>query len=304
MTLAPKRSRAGFTLIEMLVVITIIVVLVGLLLGGVMYAWNRMKQTQALADVNQLDAGLKAFYAKYKRYPPSRIHLCSNYSSYGNTQLDIDSKNFLMSTWPGLGKLTPAGVQTWVNINWAGNGNPINEILEGDQCLVFFLGGVPWDPGSGTLNAAGGFSVDTRNPAGITSGAGVVPPLFTFDPSRLKVINGSNFPSYLDPFGIPNASTTQYGAPYVYYSSYNFPNGYWNPPKSYVIQLYGTQPYYTSANKYWNPNTGQILCAGPNGVFGAGGQWTGATAEILYPTGSAGYDDLSNFYGAPLGTSQ
>ncbi len=297
MAFLPKRSRsrAGFTLIELLIVVAIIVVLVGLLLAGIFYAFTRMKQTQALADVNQLDASMKAFKAKYGRYPPSRIHLCSNYSSYGNTQLDIDSKNFLMSIWPGFG---PA---TWSNINWAGNGNTIDEILEGDQCLVFFLGGIPWDPTSVTLNGAGGFSVNPKNPAAITSGAGIVPPFFAFEASRLKVINGQNFPSYLDPFGVPNASTTPMGAPYVYFSSYNFPNGY---GKSYAIPLYGTQPYYTSANKYWNPNNYQILCAGPNGVFGAGGQWTAASAELVYPTGSAGSDDLSNFYGAPLGTSQ
>jgi general secretion pathway protein G len=317
--MAPKpssRSRGGFTLIEMLVVITIVIMLVGLLLAGIFYAFSRMNQTTTIADISQLGASLQGFKAKYGVYPPSRIRLCGDYDQYalkptpaanGGPQLDSDSIAFINRMFPRIG-LTVWSVTNnkGAGINWAGNGVLVDEILEGDQCLVFFLGGIPspvaatnpqqWAPPSG-------FSTSPKDPSAVSSGAGVVPTFFSFDNNRLKLVPGrlqnnpgSNFASYIDVYG---------QAPYLYFSSYNLPNGY---AKSYFMStmVFGVQPYSSAANKYWNPNSFQIIAAGADGQFGntPGGLWTVAQAEIIYPAGNTGADDLTNFYDAPLGVTK
>ncbi len=61
--------RAGFTLVEMLTVITIIAVLVGLLfpvIGGVRQA---AKKAQAKTDVTQLVTSVISYYTEYGKYP-------------------------------------------------------------------------------------------------------------------------------------------------------------------------------------------------------------------------------------------
>jgi len=67
-----SRDRA-FTLIEMLVVITIISILAGLSLAGVVYA-RRMAQERAVkADIQMLCARIETFRNAFGYYPPSSL---------------------------------------------------------------------------------------------------------------------------------------------------------------------------------------------------------------------------------------
>lgn len=72
--LGEKRARfnvsAGFTLIEVLVVIVIIGILVGLLVPGVMSASRRAREFAIESDIAQLSSSLDAFKTKYGFYPP------------------------------------------------------------------------------------------------------------------------------------------------------------------------------------------------------------------------------------------
>jgi prepilin-type N-terminal cleavage/methylation domain-containing protein len=292
----PRSRRVGFTLIELLIVITIIVVLVSLLLSGIYYVFGRMKDTGTGSDISQMTASIQAFKGKFGVYPPSRIRLCSNYAAYasspskiaGGAQLDTDSIAFINRMWPNIGSFS--------GINWAGNGNTVDEILEGDQCLVFFLGGIPNPSGNPALpfNDSWGFSVNPKDPSAVNSNAGKIPPFFAFATDRLFLRNGSNFPSFKDYYG---------QQPYLYFSAYNRKNGY---APAYAVPILLVQPYFSAANQFFNPDSGQIICAGADGKFGAGGQWTSATAETVYPTLSTGggADDMTNFYSAKMGVSQ
>ncbi|MCI0456976.1 MAG: prepilin-type N-terminal cleavage/methylation domain-containing protein [Gemmataceae bacterium] len=277
-------ARAGFTLIELLVVIAIIAVLVGLTTAAVMNILRTPAVLQDRTDIQQLDMGIKTFHTKHGFYFPSRIRLCRTLAEYTNKtvpgSLDQKSVEYLnrmfnrldwsqQPDWSGGLGLSTGGV-----------------ILEGDQCLVFFLGGIPTS-GGGTL----GFSTDPRNP---TKPGGERFRYFTFKTERLKLLyRGSPFYSYM------NAHDN--ARPYAYFSSYGRENGYdtisrlFNPPVSDCASL-NVWPYAASTTptvRYHNSKTFQIVSAGFDGSFGPGGQWTPATAAAISANGR---DDVSNFH--------
>jgi RNA polymerase sigma factor (sigma-70 family) len=134
-------------------------------------------------EMSQLDAALQSFKVKYGFYPPSRIRLREIYTEYnipGNPSgtvdpLDVDSVYYLtkmfpriVDTWAGnpANGLEPAtGVLP--GMDWNLNGQidkGVNLVLEGDQCLVFFLGGLGIiDPNTDEPSLAG-WSTDVSNP--------------------------------------------------------------------------------------------------------------------------------------------
>ena len=299
--LAVKR-RSGFTLIELLVVIAIIGILAGLLLAGVMVFLQKGPEVSNRNDMSQLAIGLDKFKTMWKisDYPRNTLKLCSNYSSYNtNVQLDQDSIRFLSKMWPNL---TPV---TWVGINWAnrtgatapvyGNAaNPTIDILDGDQCLVFFLGGPPMPGGVGLW---GGFSTDATNPMANTvdkfkckdfeAGRLFIRPSATLTIGGVNYATSTAFLSYMDSYSDPTKPS-----PFVYFSSTNYlgrPDGYDRTANSV-----GITPILANAAqwKFQKSDTFQLISAGADGIFGPGGQWTeiNAGAYSLPP----GKDDMTN----------
>lgn len=61
--------REGFTLLEILVVISIIAVLAGLLLPGIQGAMINVRKTKALAAIRDIATGLKQYQVDYGRFP-------------------------------------------------------------------------------------------------------------------------------------------------------------------------------------------------------------------------------------------
>ncbi|HEV3256416.1 MAG TPA: prepilin-type N-terminal cleavage/methylation domain-containing protein [Gemmataceae bacterium] len=332
MKLSPARSpdRRGFTLIELLVVITIIALLVALLSAAVMRALRLGKVTANKHDIDQLSTAVVNFTTSNKvDYIPSRIHLSENcvYNLTNptgpNYQLDVDSVAFLSRLWPRA-NFQP-GNGNWYD--WNGDGQDAIDLqkgefyLEGDQCLVFFLGGIP-SKVNGVFGTTG-FSAVPRDPTYHTSwqakgGSGpgnVIPPVFEFDSNRLADLahqssNNQNigFCSYLDAYK---------KQPYAYFSSYNKSyNRYYNPntnPASDCISL-GIWPYAEALRtassafpdlKYIKPSGFQIISAGPDKLFGPGTSpngpfWSAGTADN-YP--APGSDDQASFHPSELGSS-
>jgi len=206
---------------------------------------------------------------------------------------------------------------------------PSVSILEGDQCLVFFLGGIP---GNGTLQ---GFSTNPTNPAMVINNPNTTKPLFEFTSARLLVRagaaanNSATFPSFYDGYGL---------MPYIYFSANSRRNGYFQSnivPNIQYIQDAGhidpngkarpipfVAPFFetvTVANgtpiwstaKFHNPETFQILCAGRDGIFvnrnaavatyNPDFRWTPGNALSIPPDGR---DDMTNFYENLMGVSQ
>ncbi len=65
------RPRGGFTLVELLVVITIIAVLMGLLFSVFRGVQEQAKRTQAKNDLTQMVTAVNAYYLEYGKYPLS-----------------------------------------------------------------------------------------------------------------------------------------------------------------------------------------------------------------------------------------
>ena len=301
--------RQGFTLIEMLAVIAIIAVLVSLLSAAVMKALEQGTKVRVVAELRQMDAACVAFKTRFGDYPPSWIRLRrdGNYDLRTNVNgiplnvRDFMSYRIITQFWPRL----------QFPVNWNGDNNaPIGSVweLEGDQCLVYFLGGIPYQT-PGTL-ATIGFSTDPTNPA--RGGTERIPAFFEFHNSRLRNLAGNGFWSYLDPYE---------ETPYAYFSSWNKTPGYADATRQGTTfrtdcQRLGVWPYAEIApstamsTRIWHRKiTFQILSAGKDGRFGPGtnltstnpGYWTYKDAGNFASQFPDAADDLSNFHDLLMG---
>ncbi len=312
-----RRTRTGrrsaFTLIELLVVIAIIAVLVSLLLAAVMHSLLRGPQAQARAEIGDMDQALTSLMTSKKlTYLPSRLHL-SKMNNYGNTQLDLDSKAYLQQRF---GRDVCYNFQNPPPqmIDW--NGDKQNEelYLEGEQCLVFHLGGIPV-ASNGSYRMAG-FSQNELNPAQAPASGSEKRdgPFYEFKAGRLKAMTsgiagntaGAQFPICLDRYNAQVNHAWGTGTPYAYFSAYGSSAGgnYSKYGGSDCPTLGITSPYYTATapiTQFVNPNTFQILSAGANGAFGPGGAWN--PTQGLGMGGAAG-DDQANFSQHLLGAPQ
>lgn len=68
-TRSPRRGNAGFTLVELLVVISIIVVLAAMSFGAANLAINKAKKLQTTNDATSLKMALTAYYDSYNKFP-------------------------------------------------------------------------------------------------------------------------------------------------------------------------------------------------------------------------------------------
>lgn len=265
-----ERRRTGFTLVELLVVITIIGVLIGLLIPVIWSAVGRANDARVGGEINTLAQALASFQTKYGEYPPSRIVLSETgaYGSSGppfyegmnylqppadiggNPQLvtgagDVDYAALVQRSIATMRKLFPRAQFTSGTAlpsipggfyNFNGNFDPTGNYgpdpnpiyLEGHECLVFFLGGIPTHTVVGssyTLEGVGGFGGNPRNPFrpafrpdGVpdTFGQNRAEPFFEFRAERLVDDDIDGIPGYIDPLGQGPA-----GRYFAYFSSYN-----------------------------------------------------------------------------------
>ncbi len=64
-----RRAKSGFTLVELLVVISIIIVLAAMSFGAAQMAMNKARKTQALADISAIEQSIERFFSEYSRFP-------------------------------------------------------------------------------------------------------------------------------------------------------------------------------------------------------------------------------------------
>ncbi len=86
------KRRNGFTLIELIVVIGIIMLLAGLMMGGLNAAGQRAKKTRARREVDLISIAWNAYYADYQRFPDARF---SGEDSITITKMNADAIQIL-----------------------------------------------------------------------------------------------------------------------------------------------------------------------------------------------------------------
>jgi len=300
-------SRRAFTLVEMLVVVVILGILVSLITGAVIRALAVARRTGNRTEISQLNAAVETFKTFYKvDYIPSRIVLCETLTNYttgpnAGTQLYQESYQYLLRLWPRLGPSSGT-------IDWNNNGTlDADMTLEGDQCLVFFLGGIPSFNGTAPSTTGPpsclGFSTDPTNPTNFSSGIQIQKPFYEFTTSRLVnksssgVVIHASAPllfSYLDTYGTGNPQGSPgvivTGLPYAYFSAYQTRNGYnrYGPTDCPTLRVW---PYAQSSavsgtqvlTQYYNPSGFQIISAGADGALSTGGFGQGS----FFPSGSS-----------------
>jgi len=298
--LVPRPSRRGFTLVELLVVITIIAMLAGMTLAGVMAARRAAQRAAIKQDIGQIQMSLETYKNEVGEYPPDFCWLNDNDDPdpLNDTAIEQAVKELLNRH---LQMRFPRYQGDWDDVVTDVNNNYGVDITELDPAgaLTFWLGGLPETTSSAK---PAGFNADPANP--FDTGLPRTEPHYDFDPERLELtetIGGTDYLRYRYrpelPAGIPPA-------PYVYFRAqrgwawgnqrtYEFSHR--NPTDStqYIIAARGwtdttnpavgyAVPYLASADVWESEETYQIISAGLDGNFGerdtlppiASGDWT------------------------------
>jgi len=297
--------RQGFTLIELLVVIAIIAVLMALVSAAVIPLILKGPETVCRNDLGQLGVAVAAMQKDFglRSPPPSLLFLSNKRDDYFDTTLPYP--NLRKESFAYLSKMFPRN--NWSGSNVTDWGLPTSDpavtkgvILEGDQCLVFFLGGP---------DGVNGFSTNPANPTDATT-TERKGPYYSFPPGRLKAFptsaagtpcRSSTALSFVDGY---NSSSIP--KPYAYFSSGSRTNGYGTHAAEYGSSckeagIFGNSsgsplsPFLqsTSPKRYFNASTVQIVCAGYDGVFGKGDLWDPTNPTPI----KEGRDDMTNFHG-------
>lgn len=326
-------KRSAFTLVELMVVILIIAILVSLISSAAMMAMGKIPQVRTSTEIAEMSLALQAFMMDYNLTEPPPSMLCLNeYNPLLPSALDsgrtvqflqqVCGRNFasnpltpnvpLPIDWNGDGKIDgPAVGQPWV--------------LQGEQCLVFYLGGIPNSYQMtnllGTPPGPQGFASNNMNPANsVVLSPKRKGPYFTFNTPRLwpqaPFPGWNGFFVYLDPWQSKTGPlfATMGGSPYAFFSTAGINNAY------AVTTSFGAAPYairaanpalnYPPTGQYTNPTTFQIISAGKDGVFGTTG-WIPSGGLPPVPLSNAntalqpaGDDDQANFSSTLLGNGQ
>jgi prepilin-type N-terminal cleavage/methylation domain-containing protein len=302
-----KRSRGvnrpAFTLIELLVVMAIIAILVSLTSAAVMRAMWKIPEVQTSTDIAELGTALSSFMSDYQLSdpPPSKLILREDMAynlnpTNPNAALELQSLQFLKKVF---GKnLGPT--------DWNGDTKIANPaagwILEGEQCLIFYVGGIPNTAqiAAGSPPQCQGFSYNNTNPA--TPGGKRHGPYFqNTQTGRLVPLTAytlaPNFFVYIDAWKKKTGPM-----PYAYFSSNGLNNGYSLTDCATI----GASPYFSGVAPnltYMSANTYQIISAGADGAFGNVVNKTLPWNPSSGATG-AGADDQASFSSALLKAGQ
>ena len=317
-----NRSRAGFTLIEVLVVIVIISILAAFLLPAINRVRVTARNTQVKVEIKALESACAAFRAQYGMDPPSSlavwetpaatdaspIALGNGWNMASPSPIAVDSRSKIRQIWPQF--------DFTMNRDFDGDGTISNNaiLLTQGECLVFFLGGILQRPVAGNKNvnvasggvtqrsACTGFSKNPFNP--FASGGNRETAIYEFDSSRFVDLDSDGFAEFVDPLPSQNA-------PYLYFSSYGGAGYRFNSasplfefsPTSVAPFFFPLQPYTQSGGTVpWNAKSFQIISPGYDHKYGTFGPYSADSASSdLTGARDVEADNITNFGQGTLG---
>ena len=258
-----QTAPRGFTLLELLITISIIGILMALILPAISGARRNVQESAVAAEITQLDQAIASFKSRFGVEPPSSLLIPA--SSAGWTAED---RQRVLRVWDQFDFATCGG------LGYAGTAIHLN----GAECLVFFLGGVN-SPGPSGVASLIGFSKNPRTPWASGGGNRDVPFYDKFLPDRLVDVDGDGAPEFLD--SLPGQAV-----PYLYLSSqgksYDISNSvtpdqfdvFTDPPATIALPLSRNMSFvYLQANGSTpqRASSFQIVSPGFDGAYGYGG---------------------------------
>lgn len=256
---AVRSRRTGFTLVELLVAISIIVLLIGIVSIAAFRTVDNARQLEVSAEIKSFESAIAQFKAKFGTEPPSSVELHEDASWH------TDEIAVIRKIWPNF------DFTATFDANGDGDSTDILE-LNGAQCLVFFL--------AGPLNTDGtpnGFSKNPEQPF-LTTSTNTLK-FYDFEANRL-VDGGDGYPHYVDTISNPSQ-------PFLYIHNDDFAS-----PTDALDGLM-TDVYKQNASTYWNSQSLQIISAGADGAFGVGGIYDPDNNEVVP---NADRDNITNFH--------
>ncbi len=271
-----KRSRRGFTLIEMLAVVAIISVLVSLVTAAAYMARVRVKIARIAMEAKQLEAACLAYRERFGELPPD-----------GTEDVDVIRRH--------LRKAFPL---------WTASDSDINTLvanLDPSTALMFFLGG-PQDTNGRPI----GFSPNPRNPFALTPTEGRIGPFYEFKRDQISTVNtfryfppGVNKNNELGVFVYFRAEDDHAsGDEYLESSASGATIKGWDlaaDGSNDAVPLRDGR--IAAATRPWiNPDSCQIICGGLDGRMGTGTNFPDGTAVGTYTAfDDYRWDDQANF---------
>ena len=321
----PTAKRFGFTLVELMIAMVVILILIGLLIPAVNSVRTNARNTAVRVEIESLTKGISDFNAVYGIDPPSSITLYESGVAGATGAWDQRSAALIRRMFPNFNFNLPRDINN--------DGDTTDTFtLTGAECLVFFLGGPIVGEedvnangvldGGEDLNGNGkldrgapfGFAKNAANPFLLGADAnadGIIQPteidkgsregpFMEFEVGRLIDIDGDFMREYCDE--LPNPTV-----PYVYASSYGGRGYDINDLNLNNTSVTSLSSVYMQGTLAFNTKTFQIISPGYDRVFGTGG-FVEPSKDIpsrgvnIQGRDASEFenDNITNFHGGPL----
>jgi prepilin-type N-terminal cleavage/methylation domain-containing protein len=335
---AGPTARRGFTLVEMLVVITIIGILASLGTVAVFKALEAAKRARIKVEITNLNNAIESYKLKHGDYPPSFYNGNAPLAAFSlslmkshlghcfprcNPDFELSAFNNALGTNARNG-LTPAQMLVfWLTSISKDPAHPISAPTTDREALFDFdktrlVSIVPGQVGGWSVSGTGANAILTYIPQVYIDQSGKNSPFVYFE-ARGYFGHATQAPN--SPLIIPNCY------PYLWEPWDNNKNGKIDPgtsgPPQQDVQVDGSGNWIpTSFQKICaNPKSFQIISAGLDGIFGAppgpintaSAKFNGSNLSLYYksfPSGlgydttGADDDNLTNFSEGQLGDAK